>query len=930
MSSSSSSRKWSRIFKLDARAEVEDELAFHLEQRTQANIARGMDPETARLAAQQRLGDLKSIERECTMLLQAERRAEARSHFMKMSWLDFRLGFRMLIKFPGLTIVGGLAIALAIAVGSLAFEFGAQIIRPTVPLPNGDRLVGLRLWHLPSNGVEEQALYDYQIWRDKLETVEELGAFRDTKRNLVTREGQSTPIRVAEISPSAFRLGGTRPLLGRPLVESDEQPGAEAVLVLGERLWKQMFDSDPTVVGQVVRLGRSQATVVGVMPEKFGFPLNHTAWAPLNLRALDSRPREGSPIRVFGRLAEDVSLEQAQAELDVLGAQISREQPQTHEHIRPQIMPYTRSFFPMAWGLITGMALTTQLGVILFLVLVCANVATLVFARTATRENEIVVRNSLGASRGRIITQLLAETLVLGALAAVIGLSVASFGVRLAVSLFQTEVTQILPFWINERLSPLTILYAVFLTILAAVVAGVIPALKVTRGLAQRLRQAAVGGVNLRFGRLWTGLIVTQVALTVIFMGMTLDTQRDASRAKDMRMGFRANEFLAAQLEMDRDVAATEAAEVPYTKEEFARFRASFEEVHQRLLRDPGVTAVTYAQSLPGMYHDRQRIEVEGVAAPPASGTGHVAFVAFVGVNFFETMGVDLVGGRWFQSGDLDTSAAVDRPTGSSLPRSRAIVVNQTFARRVFGGASPVGRRIRYVFCEDGNCRSDRRLQADRSGRINEWYEIIGVVKDIAMTGDPDLLRTPLGGMYHPWAPGDIYAARMAVHVRGDPDVFAARFRQIATEADPSLRVTYAAALDDMFNQSLRPYDIGFRVALIISAVVLLLSVAGTYSIMAFTVSRRTREIGIRAALGGNPGSILWAVFSRAILQVTIGAALGGVLMLALMGGIKSGYGLVILLVPITIMLGICGLACIVPTRRALRIQPTQALSAGG
>ena len=307
-----------------------------------------------------------------------------------------------------------------------------------------------------------------------------------------------------------------------------------------------------------------------------------------------------------------------------------------------------------------------------------------------------------------------------------------------------------------------------------------------------------------------------------------------------------------------------------------------------------------------------------------------MALVAFVGVNFFETMGVELVGGRWFQTGDLDAWDPVDRPTGSSLPRSRAIVVNETFARRVFGGGSPVGRRIRYVFCDDGNCRSDRRLRPDETGQINEWYEIVGVVKDIAMTGDPDLLRTPVGGMYHPWAPGDIYAARMAVHVRGDRDGFAARFRQIVTEADPSLRVTYAAGLDDMFNESLRPYDIGFRVALIISAVVLLLSVAGTYSIMAFTVSRRTREIGIRAALGGNPSSILWAVFSRAILQVTIGVALGATLMLGLMGGIKSVYGLGILLVPIAIMLGICAIACIVPTRRALRIQPTQALSAGG
>jgi putative ABC transport system permease protein len=723
-------------------------------------------------------------------------------------------------------------------------------------------------------------------------------------------------------------VAGVQPLLGRPLVEADEQPAAQPVVLIGERVWKQLFHGDPAVVGQTVRLGRLHSTVVGVMPESFAFPVSHGAWAPLRTYALDARPREGSPIRVFGRLRAGKTMDEAQAELSVLGARASAENPTTHEYIRPEIMPYPRSFFNASWSMVTAAAFSSQLGVLVFLVLVCANVATLVFARTATRESEIVVRNALGASRGRIVTQLLVETLVLGGFAALIGLSVAAYGIRVALNLIDTQAT--LPFWMSDGLSVLTMFYAALLTILAAVIAGVVPALKVTRGLGQRLRQAAVGGANLQFGRIWTGLIVTQVALTVVFMTIAFDTQRDTTRARALMFGFRANEYLSVRLEMDREAAATEAAEVPYSKEEFERFRTSFGELERRLLAEPAVAGVTYAQSFPGMYHERGRIEVDGSAAPPKSGSGHQTLIASVGVNYFGALEVPIVAGRGFQSGDLDNGDPVSRPTGSSLPRSRAVIVNQTFVQQVFSGGNAVGRRVRYVFCGGEKCNGDPRLRPNEAGKVDEWYEIIGVVKDIAMTGDPDRLAYGLGGVYHPWAPGDSYWAGLALHVRGDPDEFAARLRTIAAAVDPSLRLNDVRALDDLYNESLKPYDIAYRGTLIASAIVLLLSVAGIYSITAFTVARRTREIGIRVALGGNPRRILWAVFSRAILQVTMGVAAGGTLMVALMRGIKTADEALILLVPIGIMLGVCALACIVPTRRALRVQPTQALSAGG
>jgi putative ABC transport system permease protein len=906
-------RRWSRIFKQDARAEVEDELAFHLEQRIQSNIARGMDPDSARLAAQKRLGDLGLIESECAMLLRAERRAEARSYFMKMSWLDFRLGFRMLIKYPGLTIVGGLAIALAIAVSAFAFEFGTQVMAGKLPFPDGDRVVALRLWHLPSSGVEEQSMYDYSIWRAKLKSVVELGAYREVERNLVTPDGQADGLRIAEISPSAFRLADVRPLLGRPLLESDEQANAQPVLVIGERVWKRFFASDPAVIGQTVRLGTSQSTIVGVMPEDFAFPIGHSAWAPLRLDWVNAAPRKGTALGVFGRLAPGTSLQQAQAELDVLGAQLTAAHPETHEHIRPQVMPYARAFFPVSWSTIASVAVSSQGGVLLFLVLMCANVATLVLARTATRENEIVVRSALGASRGRIVTQLLAEMLVLGGLAAMIGLSVVGFATRTALGLIEAE-GQLLPFWIRGQLSMTTVLYAAILTIVAAAIAGVIPALKVTRGLAQRLRQAGVGGNSLQFGKTWTGLIVTQVALTVVFMTLALDAQQDLARARAMQLGFPAQEYLYAQLEMHRDLSRFDAPNVPFAEDELARYQATFKELEQRLRTEPSVEAMTFALQYPGMYHERNRVEAEGAAADPKSGPGHQVEMASVSANYFDALHIPVVAGRAFQPGDLGT---------------RVVIVNETMARQMFGNVNAAGRRIRYV-CEDETCYTDPRNRSEPA-TTNRWYEIAGVVKDIAMTGDPDLIGRPIGGLYHLWAPGsENYLARIAVQVRGNPQEFAPRLRAIATAVDPSMRLESIQPLDKLYHTSLHAYDVWFRFAIVACSIVLLLSVAGIYSIMAFTVARRTREIGIRAALGGDRHRILWDIFSRSLIQVMLGVGVGGAFVLGMMGGIKSSRGLMLFLVPLGIVLAVCALACVVPTRRALRVQPTQALSSGG
>ncbi|HEV2734673.1 MAG TPA: ABC transporter permease, partial [Longimicrobiaceae bacterium] len=818
--------------------------------------------------------------------------------------LDFRLGARMLAKYPGLALVGGLAIAFAIAVGAATFEVVSQLVHPALPLDEGHRVVGIRNWDAAASRVQDRALHDFAAWREELRSVQELGAYRRLERNLTTPEGATEPVQVAEISASAFRLARVPPLLGRALVEADEQPGAPAVVVIGHQEWRRRFGGDPGVVGRTVRLGSTRSTVVGVMPEGFGFPVSDGFWTPLRLSALDHPRGRGPEIGVFGRLAPGATLREAQAEIATHGRRAAADFPDTHRHLRPEVLPYAESIFPIriGWAL-RATAYSVNLAVLMFLVLVCANVAALLFARTATREGEIVVRTALGASRGRIVMQLFAEALVLGGVAVVLGLAAAGIGLRWGMGVFES-VTMPLPFWFHAGLSPATVLYAAALTLLGAGIAGVLPALKVTRGLQARLREAGVGSPGTGFGRLWTGVIVTQVAFTVAFLPIALSAEADIAAARSVRADFAAEEFLSARLELDRETAPGAPADTSRAAH-LARLRTVHAALERRLAAEPGVAGVTFADLLPRMDHPQRRIEVDGGGAAPAdSARGLRVGSASVDADYFEVLGAPTVAGRPFHAGDLEPGRGV-------------VIVNRSFVDRVLGGRNPVGRRVRYAGSGDGDEGAD--------AEPGPWHEIVGVVPDLGMTmGDAG----EGAGIYHPVAPGAAPPVHVAVRVRGEPESLAPRLREVAVSVNPDLRLYDVLPLDQVQRDLMATYGFWLRVALLASGVVLLLSTAGIYSVMSFTVSRRTREIGIRVALGADRRRIVAAIFSRSLAQVGLGIVVGTVLVVALAGGIRSARMVVLLSSGLGLMVAAGTLACIVPTRRALRIEPTEALRA--
>lgn len=906
----------------DVEAAMAEEFRLHQELRAADLVRAGLPPDEAARRARLEFGSTERYLDEARAS-----RALHRMDALRFSWLDFKLGVRMLARYPGITLVGGLAFAFAIWVAAGAFEFANQVLSPRLPLPDANRVVALESWDAAAGRTEPRVLHDFAAWRVELKSVAELGAYRLTERNLIASDGESRPVEVAETSASAFRVAAARPLLGRALDDADERPGAPAVAVIGHDLWRGRFGGDSGVVGRTVQLGRTPTTVVGVMPEGYAFPVAQSLWVPLRLSPLDYPPGEGPALRLFGRLAPGATLDEAQAELTTWGRRAAAVFPSTHQHLRPRVIPYAQSV-----ALVEGSELLVARAsygfFIMLVVLICGNVALLMFARAAAREGELVVRSALGASRGRIVSQLFAEALVLGGIAAAVGLGAAGLGVRLLVSAIETSSGQPLPFWFHAGLSPWTVLYAAGLTVLGAAIAGVLPGLRVTRGLHARLRQAAAGAGGVRFGGIWTAVIVAQIAVTLGFPVVAFNVARDAADTRTMVADFPAAEFLSARIALDREPP-------PGADTSFAAFvarrQATVRELEQRLRAEPGVVGVTLADRLPRMDHPPRMIEVDsGGAAPedPRFPGGYRTSSAAVDADYFDVLGAPVLAGRAFHAGDIasdrDTAGGA-RGTGDDGTKdaagasARVVIVNESFVKLVLGGRNPIGRHLRY--------RYGARDPLSGVTEPGPWHEIVGVVPDLGMSKATD---PKVAGFYRPLAADTVGPLHVAVHVRGgDAAAFAPRLRTLAAAVDPTLRIDAVARMDTLSDPGLELAAFWVRLLAVVSAVAMLLSMAGIYAVTSFTVARRTREIGIRVALGASRQRVVAAVFARPLAQVGLGIAAGGVLA-AVLGGHATPGALVGALAYTVLMLGVCLLACIVPTRRALQIQPTEALRADG
>jgi predicted permease len=814
-----------------------------------------------------------------------------------VSSLDWKLGARLLLRYPALTIIGGLSLAGAIAIGAVGIEVAGELLYKRLPFDEGGRVVRLETQDVAASRVEPRVLHDFAIWRRSLKAVVELGAARLSERNVLTGEGRVESLRLAEITASAFPLTRVAPLLGRALQPADELQSAEPVVVLGYDVWQRQFLQDPAIIGRVVDVGRTTRTVVGVMPPRFGFPRNQQLWVPLPVQ--DAAPREGPAVQVFGRLADGANWQDAAAELDVASARLAADQPATHAQLRTRV----RAFAGRTPGdPLRFEDLVVHAIVLLLLGAVSANVATLIFARTAMREPEIVVRHALGASRARVIAQIVTEGLVLALVAAVLALLVAQTTVRYA----WAQASQIigddgLPFWVDLTLEPATVAYALLLAVVAAALIALLPALKATGACIQRGLQGITStGGTMKFGGIWSFIVGAQVACTLLFSLAAVGIFTNSLDDQPGRAAFPAERYLTFRLTMDNEALAGDRG-VPDDRQIGARRARAYEELAGRLREEPGVTHVIHGDCLPWTSPDLVALEIEQNGAPPARLHGNFEggfAMAAVGAGYHDAFGAKIVAGRGLHTADAGT------PNGP-------VVVNEAFMRVV--GRNPVGSRV-------------RTLQRGSEREPGPWREIVGVVADLEM-----LFPADWGGaayIYRAASAAELDPVVVALRAAGDAAPLAPRVAALARQVDAGLHLRDIVTLDDIVAKE-QTRMVGTSVVFgSVLLVALVFSAAGLYALMAVAVARRTREIGIRIALGADSRHVLGSVFARAGRQLGGGIIAGNALILLLAWRADSLTAdlLVSSVITSVIMAAVGVLACAAPARRALRVQPTEAL----
>jgi putative ABC transport system permease protein len=806
-----------------------------------------------------------------------------------ISALDVRLGIRMLRKYPGLSAISVLSMAVAIAVGAAGFGMFDSFFNTRLPIEDSDRLIAIR-W--ARNGGRQQSAADFHMWRAGVSSVPDLAAFSDTRRTLLVPGQTPEPIEIAAMTAAGFRATRVPALMGRVVLDSDEVPDAPPVLVVAYDEWQDRFGGDPAIIGREVRLGNVINTVVGVMPQGFHFPVNHRFWTTLRvLKTAD--PATDSPVFVFGRLTDSATLAQAQSEVSVIAAQAAAADPGTDtRHYRARLHTYGAITLDLGDG---AFVLKTfwQTFVSLLLVVVAVNVAVLVYARTASRAGEIAVRTALGASRGRIVGQLFIEALVLSAVAAVLGLSLAAYGLG--------EIARLvlggMPYWISFGLSTSMVVYTCGLVVFAAALVGVIPALKGTgRRMHAGLQQFSSRGWDLTLGRTWTAMIVVQVAVAVAVLPFAVDLTVTTVSSGLTKVHYPIDQFL--EVSISPESATVSPAVAAGGKD--ARFQRRVDELLRRLEAEPGVAGVAFARSFGGRFSDR--IEVEEPKDDSLRGVQWTGSNR-VDVNFMPVLGVRMLAGRGFTSAD-----AADDAT--------SVIVDRGFAVHFFGNRDALGLRLRVM------------REANGRETPGPWLQVVGVVEDF-VTGETDFERPT---MYRA-VPLEHFsnAVSLAVRTRPSPATLTARVRELAAAVDPSLQLNAVQPAIDAERERQRSMFLLGLMTVAVTMSVLLLSAGGIYAMMSFTVVRRRREIGIRSALGADPRRLLFGVFGRASAQLGAGVAVGVLVALALAPamGVESTVrerGIIVFPIVALVIVAVGLLAAIGPARRGLSIQPTEAL----
>jgi predicted permease len=807
---------------------------------------------------------------------------------MSQLFTDLRSGVRMLVKYPTLSVVAVLTLGLGIGLSTTVFCVVNGGLFKGLPFPDAERIVAVVATNHGQNQPQQPiSIQDFLIWKERQSSFETIGPYGFSPINLSTEEGRPERFSGGMLSVAAFETLRVQPLHGRGFRSGDDRPGADPVVLLGYDLWRDRFGSSPDIIGKPIRANGVQRTVIGVMPPKFAFPVREALWTPLPDEPLAKPRGQGPNYLVIARLKPGIAIDQAKVQAVTIAAQLEKEFPETNRGIGADVIPYARTILgPEIYGLLYTM-LGAGIGVLL---IACVNVSTLLVARASLRRREVAVRMALGAGRNRVVRQHLTEVLVLATAGGAIGILLSIFGMR-----WFTQALSINPppFWITFDLDYRVMLFVIGLIVLASLFAGTLPAVHAARVSAgAALKDDSRGSTSASLGRFSSILVVAELAVScglLIAAGLMI---KSVVQLKTVRLPFTIENVLTPLVDLPRTTYPDSPASIRF-----------FEQLLPRLQEVPGVEAATLSDGLPAAGNGVIAVQIEGKAYPHSSDYP-LAREGIVTAGYFETFQTPVISGREFSRADVATSQPV-------------AIINESFARTHFPNLDPIGRQIRRI----------------RPASKEPWLAIVGVVPDLIMEGIGNNNASPVG-YYIPIAQSDVAnSVRIAVRTRGEPGALTPLLRAAVSSLDPDLAIYEISTLQRVMDRQTWFYT-GFGTFFMAFGIcALLLAAAGLYGVMSFAVTQRTREMGVRSALGAQGTQLVLLVMRKTLAQLAVGLVLGLGLAWAaaralqpVLYHVDSHDTAVFAAVVATLALASL-IASFLPARRVTRIDPVLALA---
>ncbi|MET0645632.1 MAG: ABC transporter permease [Pyrinomonadaceae bacterium] len=864
-------------------SDIDKEMRLHVEMETEQNLARGMSPAEARRAARMSFGNFDSM-RDAAYTVRG-------GGLMETFLQDVRYGVRVLAKHKGFTAVAVLTLALGIGANTAIFSVVNDLLLRPLPYSDAERVA--MVWEVTPSGrhMNTTSRANFREWRAQGSSFESMAAFSDQRLNL-TGVGEPEEVAVQFATPDLFKVLGVEPLQGRVLVEEDGQQGSAGV-VLSYGFWKRRFGGDPGLVGKPITLNGVPFNVVGVMPPSFHWHIKQRSgtgkaaevWGvlPMPPPGASTSNERGRFLSVVGRLKRGVSVAQAEAEMKTIHARLSEDSTFNKN--------YTAEVIPLREQIVGNVrsALWVLLGAVgLVLLIACANVANLLLSRVAAREKEIALRTALGARRIRVIRQLLTESLLLSLLGSALGLLVAWWGIGALVAISPRDLVNLQNVGINTTV----LAWTLGVTLLTSLLFGIVPALEATRlNLNDALKEGGKGAdaQGSRSRILRSVLVVIEVALSLVLLAGAGLLIKSFAQLRKIDTGFNTENVLTMVLRLP-------AAKYKDDPQYVAFFRQALE----RIRSTPGVQSAGIVNFLPlyGGLGSATGFNVEGKPEPPR-GTGPSTNVRVADAGYFKTMGIPVKQGRNF-------SEVEDAEVRN------VIIVSESFARKHFPGEDPLGKRIKVFMAEEP-----------------AWTEIVGIVGDVRYD---NLTAEAEPTVYYPH-PGLTYEfMTIVVRTAGDPAEMAPAVRREIAAIDPDQPVSDVRTMTQVMADTVGRARFNTLLLGIFAGLATLLAAVGIFGVMNYSVQLRTREIGLRMALGAQPGRMLMLVLRQGLILTLIGIGVGLAGALAL-SRVMSGllYGVTasdpVTFAAIVVVLGVVSLiACYIPARRATRVDPLIAL----